>query len=179
MFVITKDFLKKIVKDAVVHNKFSFVRDILQNENSNYSIYGYEHNDYFLKIDSMQAYFDAHMQLLDNKNRNALFKKAYPVYTKVGDSAPVNHGAESKVINSLIADGCVIEGTVENCVLFRGVKIGRNTVLKNCIMMQGTVIGNDCKLEAVITDKNVIISDEKMLTGSKTHPIYIKKDAQI
>jgi len=179
MFIITKDFLRKVVKDAVAHNKFSFVRDVLQNETGDFRIYGYEHKDYFLKIDSMQSYFNANMELLVTKNRKALFKEDSPIFTKVGDSAPVKYGIESKIKNSLIADGCVIEGTVENCVLFRGVKVGKNTVLKNCIIMQAAAIGDNCTMSEVIIDKNVTVSDEKVLTGSRTHPLYVKKNAKI
>ena len=86
---------------------------------------------------------------------------------------------ESNIRNSLIADGCVIEGTVENCVLFRGVKIGKDTVVKNSVLLQGTKIGDKCNLTSIITDKNVVISNEKVLTGSETYPLYIGKNASI
>ena len=68
---------------------------------------------------------------------------------------------KSSVTCSLIADGCVIEGEVENCVLFRGVKVGKGTKVKNSILMQDTVIGKDCEISNIITDKNVNICDNR------------------
>ncbi|MBQ8824941.1 MAG: hypothetical protein IJZ64_06905 [Ruminococcus sp.] len=111
--------------------------------------------------------------------RNSLFNENAPIYTKVGDNAPVKYGLESSVKNSSIADGCVIEGTVENCVLFRGVKVGKGSVVKNCVIMQGTTIGEKCSIEAIVADKNVEISDEKVLTGSEEYPLYLGKNAKI
>ena len=102
-----------------------------------------------------------------------------PIYTKIGDKGPVKYGLESNISNSLIADGCIIEGTVENSILFRGVKVGKDTVIKDSILMQGTVIGSKCAVTSVITDKNVEISNEKVLTGSETYPLYISKNAKI
>lgn len=179
MLIISKDVLKKIVFDAASRNVCSFTREILQNRNSEYKIMGYEHEDFFVRIDGMDSYFAANMMLLDADKRTGLFKNNMPVFTKVGDNGPARYGLESNIKNSLIADGCVIEGTVENSVLFRGVKIGKDTVVKDSVIMQGTVIGNDCSITSVITDKCVEISDSKVLTGSATYPVYINKNGKI
>lgn len=179
MLIISKEFLKKIVFDAASRNVYSFTREILQNKNSEYKIMGYEHKDFFVRIDSKDNYYAANMTLLDNETRNALFKKNMPVYTKVGDNAPVRYGLESDIKNSLIADGCVIEGKVENSIIFRGVRIGKDTVVKDSVIMQGTVIGSNCSISSVITDKNVEISDNKVLTGSESYPVYINKNGKI
>lgn len=179
MMIVSKDFLKKIVTDAESRNIYSFTRDILQNKNNDYKIMGYEHKDFFVRIDSVESYFSANKMLLDSETRKALFKNNFPVYTKVGDNAPAKYGLESNIKNSLIADGCMIEGTVENSILFRGVKIGKDTVVKDSVIMQGTVIGSNCNITSIITDKNVEISDDKVLTGSETYPVYINKNGKI
>ncbi len=179
MLIISKDFLKKIVFDAASRNQFSFTREILQGKKDEYKIMGYEHKEFFTRVDSVQNYYLANQMLLDTDKRNALFKKNMPVYTKIGDNGPVKYGLESNVKNSLIADGCIIEGTVENSILFRGVKVGKGTVVKNCVLLQGTKIGSKCNISSVITDKNVEISSEKVLTGSETYPLYIGKDGRI
>ncbi|MBR4628163.1 MAG: glucose-1-phosphate adenylyltransferase subunit GlgD [Ruminococcus sp.] len=178
-FIISKDFLKKIVFEAASRNQYSFTREILQGKKDEYHIMGYEHKDFFTRIDSVQSYFQASMMLLDSNKRNALFKPSLPVYTKIGDNGPVKYGLESNVKNSLIADGCIIEGTVENSILFRGVKVGKGTVVKNCVLLQSTKVGSKCNISSVITDKNVEISSEKVLTGSDTYPLYIGKDGKI
>lgn len=178
-FIISKNFLKKIVFEAASRNQYSFTREILQGKKDEYNIMGFEHKDFFTRIDSVQNYYQANMLLLDSKKRNALFKPNLPVYTKIGDNGPVKYGLESNVKNSLIADGCIIEGTVENSILFRGVKVGKGSVVKNCVLLQSTKIGNMCNISSVITDKNVEISSEKVLTGSETYPLYIGKDGKI
>lgn len=179
MMIVSKEFLKKIVSDAASRNLYSFTREILQNKSSEYKIMGYEHKDFFIRIDSVQNYYIANRILLEKSKRDSLFKSKMPVYTKIGDNAPVKYGLESNIKNSLIADGCVIEGTVENSVLFRGVKVGKGAVIKDSVIMQGTKIGNNCSISSVITDKNVEISDEKVLTGSETYPLYIGKNGKI
>ena len=88
---------------------------------------------------------------------------------------PAKYGFNSSAKNSLIADGCVIEGEVENCILFRDVKVGKGAVLKNCIVMQGACIGDNVKLEDVIADKNVNFSEGRTLMGCETFPMVIGK----
>lgn len=179
MFVMRKDFLSKLVKDAASKSEFSFIRHCLQARANEMNFVGYEHKGYYSRIDSVKSYYDANMALLDADNRNALFKPDAPIYTKIGDNGPVKYGLEAKTKNSLIADGCIIEGTVENCILFRGVKIGKGSVVKNCVLQQGTKIGKGSSLTSVITDKNVEIVDGRVLTGSETYPIYIGKNAKL
>ena len=99
----------------------------------------------------------------------------FDIYTKVRDSAPSKYADSAIVKNSLISDGCVIEGTVENCILFRGVKVGKGSVLKNSIIMQDTVIGSSVELDSVITDKNVVIRDRRHLAGCAELPFFIGK----
>lgn len=179
MFVMRKDFLKKIVKEAMSRNRYSFGRDILQDKEAGYHLHAYEHTGYYSRIDSLASFYDANMQLLDNENRSRLFGKSAPIYTKIHDNGPARFGLDSEIKNSLIADGCVIEGKVENCVLFRGAKIGKGSVVKNCVIMQNTVIGAKCNLNCVITDKDVEIVDDRVLTGSESYPLYIGKGAKI
>lgn len=179
MYVMKKQFLKKIVQGAAARSLYSFEVDILQAKKNEFKIFGYEHKNYFSRIDSMYSYYNANMALLNSENRMKLFKKSTPIYTKIKDNGPVKFGLDSKINNCLVADGCVIEGTVENCVLFRGVKIGKGSVVKNSIIMQDTIIGNDCVIDAVITDKKVKISDTKILQGSMKYPIFIGKKAEI
>jgi len=179
MLIISKDFLRSIVSEAESKNLYSFTKEILQNNVDKYKILGYEHKEFFMRIDNNENFYEANMLMLDAEKRNALFKKKTPVYTKVGDNAPVKYGLEANVKNSFIADGCIIEGTVENSVLFRGVKIGKGTVVKDAIIFQGSEIGANCKITGLIADKNVKIDDDKVVTGSAASPLYLKKGAKI
>ena len=178
-FVLSKSFLKQLVKEKMSRNQYSLSRDVLQDKAAGYRITAYEHTGYVARMDSLSSYYEANLALLNPENRNGLFKKSAPIYTKIMDNGPVRFGLESDIQNSLIADGCIIEGKVENCVLFRGVKIGKGAVVKNSVIMQNTSIGSKCSLNCVITDKDVEIVDDRVLTGSQSYPLYISKGAKI
>lgn len=179
MFIMTTDFLKQVVLEAISKNQKSLIRDLLQARKDDFVFKAYEHKGRFFKIDSLEAYYKANLALLDTDTRNNVFNSEAPIYTKVGDNAPVKYGLESNVKNSLVADGCMIEGTVENCVLFRGVKIAKGAVVRNCVLMQGTEIGEGCNIDAIVADKNVTISENRVLTGSPEYPLYLGKKAMI
>ena len=136
-----------------------FDRDILQRNinDGNLRVYGYEYKGLACQIDSIQSYFNFNMSLLSGDVRRQLFPADRPVYTKVRDDLPTRYVEECECSNSLIANGCMIEGTVENCVLFRGVKIAKGAVVRNCVLMQGTEIGEGCNIDAIVADKNVTI----------------------
>jgi glucose-1-phosphate adenylyltransferase len=128
----------------------------------------------------MQKYFFCNMKMLDSQKRRLVFHvKDRPVYTKVRNSPPTRFTESAKVSNSIIADGCVIEGVVENSILFRGVKVGKGTVIKNSILLQDTYTGDDVYLNCVVTDKDVTIKDGKMLSGHETLPFYIGKGTTV
>ena len=118
------------------------------------------------------------MSILKEENRHELFGDR-SVFTKIRDSAPTKYGNSAIVKNSMIADGCIIEGEVENSILFRNVKVARGAVVKNSIVMQNTVLGENSTINCIITDKNVVIRDRKTLSGSENHPFYIGKGIMI
>ncbi len=179
MFVMSRAFLSKLVKEAASQGKHSLVADCLQAKTREYNFMGYEHKGYFTRIDSNKSYFESNLALLNTEVRNKLFLPDAPIYTKIGDNGPARYGLEASVKNSLIADGCIIEGTVENCVIFRGVKVEKGSVVKNCVLQQGTKVGKDCSLKYVITDKNVEVSDDHVVNGSESYPLYVKKNAKL
>ncbi|MGN1304206.1 MAG: glucose-1-phosphate adenylyltransferase subunit GlgD [Oscillospiraceae bacterium] len=179
MFVLSKEFLKNIVLEANSRGLVSFEKDILQARTHEYKIMAYRFDGYYSKITSMDTFYKANMNLLNTENREKLFIANRPIYTKVRDNPPAKFGIDAKVKNSLIGDGCIIEGTVENSILFRGVKVGKGAVIKNCILMQDTSVGAKCEISCVVSDKNVKISDMRMLTGSQNYPLYLGKGAEI
>ena len=119
------------------------------------------------------------MMLLDKNNRDELFNLERPIYTKLRDDMPTRYGYDAKISDSLIADGCVIEGTVENCILFRGVTVGKGAIVKNSIIMQDTVIGKGCEINYTISDKDVNIEEQRALQGSPHYPVFINKGTVI
>lgn len=179
VFVISMDFLIETVNDAMARGNVSFERNILQEKCRELKIKIYEYDNYFSKLNSPESYFKSNMALLEPENARKLFVPKRSIYTKVSDNAPVKYDLDSKVSNSLIADGCIIEGEVENSVLFRGVKVGKGAKVKNCILMQGTVVGDNAELNYLITDKNVSICENHILTSSPQYPMYVGKGASV
>lgn len=179
VFVMSMDFLIETVNDAMARGNVSFERNILQEKCRELKIKIYEYDNYFSKLNSPESYFKSTMALLEPENARKLFVPKRSIYTKVSDNAPVKYDLDSKVSNSLVADGCIIEGEVENSVLFRGVKVGKGAKVKNCILMQGTVVGDNAELNYLITDKNVSICENHILTSSPQYPMYVGKGASV
>lgn len=179
VFVMSMDFLIETVNDAMARGNVSFERNILQEKCRELKIKIYEYDNYFSKLNSPESYFKSNMALLEPENARKLFVPKRSIYTKVSDNAPVKYDLDSKVSNSLVADGCIIEGEVENSVLFRGVKVGKGAKVKNCILMQGTVVGDNAELNYFITDKNVSICENHILTSSPQYPMYVGKGASV
>lgn len=179
IMLIRRELLIELVNKCISKNTLNFKRDIIQAEYKNLNIYGYEFDGFAPVITSMGDYFNANMSLMNSDVRNDLFKNDRPIYTKVRDDMPTKYGLGSKVTNSLIANGCNIEGEVENCVLFKGVHIGKGTKVSNCVIMQDTKIGTNSNLNYVIVDKDVTIKDERTLMGFLSYPVYISKESTV
>ena len=179
--VINREYLQSIVLDAIAHGYSSFNRDVLSRNASRRNYRTYKYEGYFANINSLEDYFTHSMELLgSSENRSMLFDvKNRPIYTKVRNSAPTRYSATSSVKNSLIADGCIIDGSVENSILFRGVKVSRGASIKNSILFQDTVIGENVFENCVITDKNVVVRDGRILSGHESLPFFIEKGKMI
>lgn len=179
MMLIRRELLIRLAMDCISRNMYRFKRDLLQRNISGYRVYTYDFKGFARTICSGVAYFEASMALMDPDVRAQLFCPDRPIYTKVRDDMPARYGLGSVVSNSLIADGCVIEGEVHNSVLFRGVHVGKGTVVENCIILQDSVIQPDCRLNYVITDKNVQIRNDRSLLGFESYPVYIAKGSVV
>ena len=174
IMVVRREYLIDIIQDAVQCGFSSFGRDILAKNVDSLRIFGYKLGGFYGTINSLPRYYMHSMAFLHRKVRDDIFG-ARDVYTKVRDSAPSKYTEGAVVKNSLISDGCIIEGTVENSILFRGVKVGKGSVVKNSILMQDTVIEAGAQLNCVITDKNVVVRDRRHLSGCEDLPYFIGK----
>ncbi|SFB72525.1 glucose-1-phosphate adenylyltransferase subunit GlgD [Ruminococcus albus] len=179
MFVMNMEFIVDMIRDSIARGKVSFEKDILQERCNELKIMAYEYKYYFSKLNSTDTYFKANMDILDPENARKLFVPKRSIYTKVSDNAPAKYDLNCIVKNSLVADGCIIEGEVENCVLFRGVKVGKGAKIKNCILGQGTVVGDGAQMNYVITDKDVTVAPKHVLTSSAEYQMYVSKGAKV
>lgn len=174
IMVLRREYLLDLVANASQYGYTSFGRDILAKNVDTMRIFGYRFGGYYAGINSLQAYFMHSMELLKGSVREEMFG-AHDIYTKVRDSAPTLYRTGAVVKNSLISDGCLIEGTVENSILFRGVNIGKGSVVRNCILMQDCLVGMGVWLESVISDKGAVIRDGRHLAGCDALPYFIGK----
>ncbi|MEG2083383.1 MAG: glucose-1-phosphate adenylyltransferase subunit GlgD, partial [Oscillospiraceae bacterium] len=179
VFIVARDKLVNLIEQAQSRRKIYFERDVLLSQLGKLHVQSYMFKGFCRRVFDTKSYFSANMALLDPCNMHALFVPERPVYTKVRDDAPVRYGLNAKVKNSLIADGCVVLGDVENCLLFRGVTVGEDAVLRNSIVMQDTIIGENSDLSYIITDKNVTVGASRSLMGHENYPLYIKKLSNI
>ena len=180
IMVLKRTYLLNVLEIAISRGYTSFMQDIVRKniKKEKYMIYDYQ--GCYAHIGSMESYFDCSMQLLESETREQLFGiKNRPVLTKIRNSAPTRYCDGAKVSNSVVAEGCVIEGTVENSIIFRGVHVGKGAVVKNCILFQDTYVCQNAELNCVITDKNVMIKDKRKLSGHQTMPFYIGKNMSV
>jgi glucose-1-phosphate adenylyltransferase len=180
VILMKKHLLETLVSNAHSKNEVSFQKNILLNCIKTNRVYAYDATEEFIgTIDSVQSYFDISMSLLNKDTKNKLFSSNRCIYTKERDDMPTLYGKDAKVTNSLVADGCEIKGTVENCILFKGVKIDEGAVVKNSILMQDTTIGQNTKINYIIADKKVSVKAGVELSGAENFPVSLSKDTRI
>lgn len=178
IMIMKKYLLETLVTTAHSKNEISYQRNIIMANINKLKIHAFEATDSFVgTVDSIQSYYDISMSILEKENRKKLFK--HTISTKERDDMPALYGTESSLKNSLVADGCIIEGEVENCIIFKGVKIGKGAKVKNSILMQDTTIGSNAVISCIIADKNVSIKDGVELSGADNFPICLSKDTRI
>lgn len=174
IYIIDRELLIDQINTAYVRGYTYFERDILAPQLEKLNVHAFKYEGYAARISDMKSYFDENMKLLDEKNLDGLFE-GNQIYTKIRDDNPTRYITGAKVKNIMAADGCIIEGEVENSVLFRGVKVAKGAKVKNCVLMQDTVIEEGADIEYMISDKNVTVTAGKELKGSDTFPVFVAK----
>ncbi len=176
IFVFKRRYLLDVLLDARVRGYRNFFAHIIRDNLQKSNIRAYRYEGYYARIFSLASYYRESLRLLDPETRRALFNvENRSIYTKIRNTAPTCYHPGSSIKNSLVADGCVIEGVVENSVLFRGVKVGRGTVVRNSVILQDTYIGENASLDCVVTDKAAVIRDRRSLKGDENLPFFIPK----
>lgn len=180
MFVMSTAHLRRIIEEADAYNLNSLTSFLLKNyKSSNYMTYLYD--GFVASVSSFLDYYKFSMELAENESSRAslLWKKEAPIFTKVNNSYPTVHTKGATVKNSMIADECVIEGTVINSVIFRGVHIGQGAIVKNSVLFHGTTVSDGAELNCIVTDKDVFISKGVKLSGNNNMPFYVQKKRKV
>ena len=178
MYILKTDLFIDIVYKSIKNGMYRKVKDYINGNINNLKVGGFEFTGYLACINSIESYFQANSDFLNEKVNKELFYGNAPIYTKPKDECATQYTENSNVVNSIIANGSYIEGTVKNCVIGRKVYIGKNSVLENCVILQNSVIGDNVSMNYVITDKGTVIRDEEEVKGLMNNPVVIPKKEQ-
>lgn len=179
MYLLRKSLLVELIKDCQDRGGRDFVKDVLMENMGNLKMYGYPYKGYAARVDCVKNYYRHNMELLKPEKWEELFFKSGPVYTKTKDEAPAKYMKDARAFNTMVANGCIIEGRVENSILFRGVKVHKGAYIKDSIIMQKCEIAENAIVENVICDKNVCITKGKWLKGESNYPLVVEKGTVI
>ena len=179
-YVINKDVLVHMMDDCRRRNLYRFHRDAV----AEFLAAGgkmdiYVHEGYAAAIRTVNAYYKASIDMLCAENRRDIFPASRPVLTKTKEEVSTYYGEDASAVNCLVADNCIIEGRIENCIVFSGARIGKGAVLRNCIIMRGTSVGENCELDYIIADKKCGFVPGTKLTGNKALPVVVPKGTKI
>ncbi len=175
MYILKTDLFINIVNECISSGMYRKVKEYIHNNLDELSTGAYEFKGHLDCINSIKALYDSNISFLNKKVSKEVFNEERPIYTKTKDEAPTHYSDQSNVSNSIIANGCKIEGTIDNCIIGRRVYVGKNTKLKDCVIMQNSKIGDNAVLDNVIADKGSEIKENETLIGSSMYPLVIKK----
>lgn len=178
-YVMSKDTLAALVKKALSISSLYTFRDVLANEVHNMKVEGLRHRGYTYCISTLDAYYKASMEILKEDRLNDLFDPNWPVHTMTNDSCPTLYTEGSSVSESIVGNGCKIEGTVVNSIIGRNCVVGAGAVVKNSIVLPGSYIGKDVTLDHCVTDRLTHISEVKELVGTADQLVYVKRGDRI
>jgi len=175
IYIVKKELLVDMITDAITTGQNIFLTDVLHNAVNKYKVMAFEFKGYLKNINTIEGYFAASMDMLDEEHIKEVFFQDNRIKTKVKDETPTYYSDDCNVTNSLIANGCKIEGTVINSIIFRRVNVAKGTIIKDSIIMQNTDIRENCTLENVILDKQVLLTEGTELKGSPKNPVVVGK----
>ncbi len=179
IFLLSRELLLKLVEECMAHDRYSFRRNVLQEKGETLRFNGYVWDGFAARINSVQAYYQRSMELLRPEIRSELFCAQRPVYAKENDAASTYIDPDGECVNSLISDGCDIQGSVRNCVLFRGVRVEKGARAENCILFKDTVVKAGASIRCVIADKNVEFGGDVAMAGHAQYPLVVEKNTKL
>ncbi len=179
MYLMRKDLLIDIIEKTIEDGDADYLKQAIFNRMKTLTVKGYPFTGYLSVVNSTENYYQTSMELFDTDIYDELFTKNGLIYTKIKDEPSASYTEDAEVNNAIIANGCIIDGKVENSIIFRSVHVQKGVHIKDSIIMQGSQIGEGAVLENVILDKNVIVSANKNLSGAKQNPYVIKKGATV
>lgn len=178
-YVMKKELFIDLIKKARKTSSLYSLVDIISSMCEDLDVRGVSHRGYFAAISDLSSYFKANLELTDFDTATSLFDPNWPIYTRTNDSCPTQYFETSCVKDSVISNGCSIEGTVEHSVIGRGAKIGKDSVIKNCVILSDVTIGSGVHAENLVIDRNAKITKVKEVIGTEEKPVYIKRHDRV
>ena len=175
IFIMKKSLLSELIDLGATYGWRTIKKDILAKKFLNFNTYAYLHTGYFAVIDDLPCYLVSNIDMLKRETRDEIFKKSKPILTRTKDSVPTKYGDNARVKNSFVADGCFIDGYVENSVIFRNVRVASGAKIKNSVIMQNSRVEENASLNCAVVDKNAVITSHKRFYGELSQPIVVKK----
>ncbi len=179
VYVMKREYLIHMIAECVTHNAIHFEREFLQRALKDGPMGMYLFSNYAVKIEDTKDFYQANMDMLQKEIRDELFLRNRPIHTKIYDESPAYYGDEAEVSDCLIADGCTIEGSVSNSILFRDVHIAKDAKVENSIIMQSGVIQSGASLTHIITDRGVKVREGRTMMGHQNYPVVIAKSSVV
>ena len=179
VYILSTKLLKELVDECYAKDQYSWRRDVLRAKKDTLKLNSYIWGGFAAQVRSVQEYYDRSMQMLDPKIRKELFTPARPILAKGADKSSTYVGPDGRCVNSMVAEGCYIEGVVENSILFPGVVVEKGAVVRNCVLFKETVVGKNAQLSYIIADKNVVVQENRTLMGHATYPIVVAKGSVV
>ena len=178
-YVMSKQtFIDLVYAAKAISSLYSF-SDIIASSLKTLKVGSYRHTGYAACISTLKAYYKTSMEIKNEKQLHKMFDEDWPIYTATNDSCPTLYANGSKISNSIVGNGCVIEGTVSNCVIGRNVIIKKGAVIKDSVIMPDTLINKNVKMEKCVVDRLAIVTHVKELKGSDDEPLYISRGDRI
>ncbi len=175
IYIIRRRLLIDLVEDIANEQRHDLVSDIIIRYRKKKKIYAYMFDGYWQSVANTKSYFDTNMDFLKKEIRDEFFRQQPTILSKVEDEPPAKFNYGSKVANSLCSSGCIINGTVEDSMLFRKVFVGRDTVIKNSIILNGSYIGDGCHIENAIIESYCNIKDGTVINGTEEEIRIVKE----
>ena len=176
IYIIRRRLLIEFLEKCAKEDRWDFVNDIIVRNKDMKMIYGYMHEGYWSNISTVESYFRTNMDFLKPEVRKVFFKEEPFIYSKVGDNAPAKYNPGCDVSNSIVASGCIVNGVVENSVLFRNVFVGNGTVIKNSIVLNDVYIGENAHIENCIVESRDTIHANTYHKGDDGIKIVVEKN---
>ena len=178
-YIMAKDIFIDLIKKAKKTSSVFTLSDIVDMECSELDIRGVAHRGYFAAITDFKSYYDANISLIDYKSATSLFDEEWPIYTKTNDSCPTQYFDNSDVKASVVSNGCLIEGTIENSVIGRGCTIKKGAVVKNSVLLPDVIISENAHIENMVIDKHAKIVHIKDIVADPEKPGYVKRSDRL